>query len=349
MSEFVTGEKPSTTKWNQKTQTVKATAPAHSDSGRLWLDTANDIQKVRNAAGTGEKELLDGDKNQTIAGLKTFDRGASQAPFAVAQATATVVTNLDADKVDGKHASDFGGGNDIFGDGSDGDVTISSNTTLTESKFYNNLTINASVTLNPGGYAVHVKSTLTLNGNINRKGNNGSGTSGGAALSDGDFGGSYAGGNAAQNGSGGNGIGGNGGRGRDGSNTPNGTLGGTITLTKPVPRATWLFWLLIQNKTTYRGGAGGGGGNGSGGGGGSGGGIVPVLARTITGTGIIDSEGGDAAGNQGGSNNGGGDGGGGATIVVYESKGSATIRSRRGQSYLDNGAQDGRVVELTTK
>ena len=348
MSEFTTGEKPATTKWNQKTQTVKATAPGHSDAGRPWYDTTADKQKVRKANGLADKEILDTEKDFTVTGQTTFDRDPS-APFVVT-AGSGVVANLDADKVDGKHASDFGGGNDIFGDGGDGDVTISSNTTLTETKFYNNLTVNASITLTSGGYMVFVKNTLTLNGKIDRKGNNGSGTSGGAGLSDGEVGGSYAGGNAAQNGSGGNGIGGNGGRGRDGSNNPNGTFGGTITVTKPIPYASLLFWLLLQNKTTYRGGAGGGGGNGSGGGGGSGGGITPVVARTISGNGIIDSEGGDAAGNQGGANNGGGDGGGGSTIVIYETlDAAATVRSRRGQSYLDNGAQDGRVIKLTTK
>ncbi len=35
-----------------------------------------------------------------------------------------------------------------FGDGSDGDVTISSNTTLVSDRYYNNLTVNNGVTLN---------------------------------------------------------------------------------------------------------------------------------------------------------------------------------------------------------
>jgi hypothetical protein len=51
----------------------------------------------------------------------------------------------------------------IYGTGGDGDATISSNTTLTEDMHYNNLTINANITLNPGGYRIFVKNILTMN------------------------------------------------------------------------------------------------------------------------------------------------------------------------------------------
>lgn len=61
----------------------------------------------------------------------------------------------------------------IFGDGSDGDVTISSDTTLTRDMFYNNLTVDAGFTLNTGGYRIFVKGTLTNNGTIGRPGNDG--------------------------------------------------------------------------------------------------------------------------------------------------------------------------------
>ncbi len=65
------------------------------------------------------------------------------------------------------------GGLAIFGDGSDGDVTISSNTTLTRDMFYNSLTVNAGITLNTGGYRIFVKGTLTNNGIITNPGGNG--------------------------------------------------------------------------------------------------------------------------------------------------------------------------------
>lgn len=50
----------------------------------------------------------------------------------------------------------------VYGTGADGDVTISSNTTLTSDKFYKNLTIDASIHLNPGGYRIFVQNVLTL-------------------------------------------------------------------------------------------------------------------------------------------------------------------------------------------
>lgn len=51
----------------------------------------------------------------------------------------------------------------VYGSGSDGSVTISSNTTLTTDKYYYNLTINANTVLNTGGYRVFVKNILSLN------------------------------------------------------------------------------------------------------------------------------------------------------------------------------------------
>ena len=79
----------------------------------------------------------------------------------------------------------------VFGDGSDGDVTISTNTSLTRDMYYDDLTINAGVTLSPSGYRIFVKGTLTVNGTIARDGNDGgNGGNGGNAY---DFGGGSAG------------------------------------------------------------------------------------------------------------------------------------------------------------
>ncbi len=68
----------------------------------------------------------------------------------------------------------------IYGDGSDGDVTIAVNTDLARDMFYGNLTVNAGITLNTKGYRVFVKGTLTNNGIISRNGN--AGAPGTAAL-----------------------------------------------------------------------------------------------------------------------------------------------------------------------
>jgi hypothetical protein len=91
----------------------------------------------------------------------------------------------------------------FYGDGSDGDTTISSNTTLTADKFYNNLTIDSGYTLNTGGYRVYVKGTLTNNGTISNNGGNGGNGS------DGDDGGSSPGadGSGGAGGSGGSAAG----------------------------------------------------------------------------------------------------------------------------------------------
>src|SRR3990167_4303737 len=71
---------------------------------------------------------------------------------------------------------------DIFGDGSDGDGTISVNTTLTTDKFYDDLTINSGITLTTVGYRIFSKGILTNNGTIaNNGGNGGNGAVGGAS------------------------------------------------------------------------------------------------------------------------------------------------------------------------
>jgi len=58
-------------------------------------------------------------------------------------------------------------GNDsVYGTGSDANVVIASNTSLSRDMYYNNLTINAGTMLNTNGFKVFVKDTLTLNGNI---------------------------------------------------------------------------------------------------------------------------------------------------------------------------------------
>lgn len=53
---------------------------------------------------------------------------------------------------------------DCFGDGSDGNATISGDTTLTTDMYYNNLTVNTGVTLHSGSWRIFVKDTLTTNG-----------------------------------------------------------------------------------------------------------------------------------------------------------------------------------------
>lgn len=58
-------------------------------------------------------------------------------------------------------------GNDaVYGGGLDGNVTISVNTSLSGDMYYNNLTINSGIVLNPNGFRIFVKNTLTVNGTL---------------------------------------------------------------------------------------------------------------------------------------------------------------------------------------
>lgn len=130
----------------------------------------------------------------------------------------------------------------IYGDGSDGDVTISSNTNLTRDAYYNNLTISgSSIWLNPNGYRIFVKGTLTIAATcrIQRDGNSGGnganasadtggiGGAAGTALAAGSMPGSVAGiigGNGRNGGSGGGGTAGDtGGNGVDAAKSVGGT------------------------------------------------------------------------------------------------------------------------------
>lgn len=58
------------------------------------------------------------------------------------------------------------GKNDYYGTGNDGNVVISTDTSISRDMYYNNLTINSGVHLNTNGFKVFVKNTLTLNGSI---------------------------------------------------------------------------------------------------------------------------------------------------------------------------------------
>ena len=55
-----------------------------------------------------------------------------------------------------------GSGVGKYGDGSDGDVVIAVDTNLARDMYYDNLTVNAGVTLNPNGYRIFVKNTLLV-------------------------------------------------------------------------------------------------------------------------------------------------------------------------------------------
>src|SRR5437870_192370 len=203
----------------------------------------------------------------------------------------------------------------LFGDGSDGDVTIKTSTTLKQDMYYHNLTIESGQTLNPGGFRVFVSGTLTLNrgARISRDGND-YGVDWGAALSAGTLGGSGAGGSIATSyeGSGGavaNSLGGSGGGFQDFHNgvasPPDVSVGGGGVFRSALQALSG----RSLDGAVVNGGGGGGVGPYAGGGGG---GVVVVAARTV----VVSGGATTISANGGGSPSPYGGGGGGGVVVV---------------------------------
>lgn len=239
--------------------------------------------------------------------------------------------------------------NVIFGNGQDGNITISSGTvTLTQDAFYNNLTVSGTGALTTNAYRVHVANVLDISAApvnairaVTTNAPNASGTSAGAQpgvltsaeLNTGIRGVLGAGGGVA---AGGNGtaasatnvlipptnLGGRGGAGGAGASGVGGSQGVTNVSSNFKPAYNYNPYLLRGAILGAGGpagsGAGGGGGDASAGGGGagsgSGGGVVFIAARTInrgasTAVGAISALGGN--GGNGGSSVAGNRGGGG--------------------------------------
>lgn len=238
-----------------------------------------------------------------------------------------------------------------FGDGSDGDLSISSGTTtLTRTMYYNNLTISSTAVLDPAGYKIYVKGTLTISGSgtVQRSPNNGGnspGTGAGAgatAMTQLDCGAGLAGavgvagargGLFGSSGVAGNtiaaayGYGGSGGQGGNGGSGTGGAAGTYQNIPERIIRHDHLY--RLDYKTGGQGGSSGGGGSasafgtgGGGGGGGGGGAVIIIFANTFNNTsslGVRALGGNGGNGNQGNGNavgGGGGGGGGGGHIYI---------------------------------
>src|SRR3990167_112879 len=205
----------------------------------------------------------------------------------------------------------------FFGDGSDGDVTISVNTTLTADKYYDDLVVNSGVTLFPNGYRIFCKTSTIINGTINVAGGNGgagtngadnSGANGGAGGTEGTAGTSasdntIAGGTVGQ-------VGGEGGIGSD--NSSSGSTAGTDGGDGDIASGC-----LNTSPNGTAGGGGGAGGNGGVNPGGAGG-VAGVGTAVTSGykiknafASIYGYEFGTTVKNRGGAGSGGGGGGGG--------------------------------------
>lgn len=234
-----------------------------------------------------------------------------------------------------------------FGDGSDGDVTLSSNVTVAKDMYYNNLDVGG-FSLNANGWKIFVKDTLTMGGGkIHFNGNSASGRTGGAALVANTLGRGAAGTNGISTGGSyggqsiGDSLGGSGGSGGASSTITSfgngGTANGLNALNGGSHCVTSLPHCLTMRApnsgTIIQGGASGAAGtpsinNGTfGGGGGGGGGVVLVSANVLSGTGTLEARGGDGGvGTSNGINGagGGGGGGGGAVVLISTTDPSTT-------------------------
>jgi hypothetical protein len=207
----------------------------------------------------------------------------------------------------------------LYGNGADGDGTVSGSTTLTDDHVYANLTLAPGAVLNTAGHRIFVRDTLTL-GDGSRIADDGlaaSTSAGGAGAPAATVGGGTSG--APPNTVGAlpstTTFGGDGGKG-----------GGTFTIPGVTGQAPSAAESIVDLKTLpqallgrlgdgvrYTGGVGGSGQYSSGGGGGGGGGVLIVAARRIV---VNGSAALAAAGGAGGP--GGGGGGGGVVIVVSQ-------------------------------
>jgi hypothetical protein len=252
-------------------------------------------------------------------------------------------------------AAGGGGGLALYGDQSDGAVTIASNTTLARDMYYSTLTVNSGVKLSTGGFRIFAAAVVN-NGIIDNSGGNGAGFSGipgngapkatisggstaGGAGQTGNGNGSI--GNSNQlggaGGTGGNGTGGTGGAGGNG-----GFYGPNYTTSIRNIGQAMTFTILQQSGGIFCAGTGGGGGAGNGtnggGGGGGGGGALLVVGKTITGTGTISANGAYGDPPQNVDCGGGGGGGGGIVVVISQSIAAGAIP---GQTVTANGGAGG--------
>lgn len=241
------------------------------------------------------------------------------------------------------------------GDGSDGDVTISVNTTLGRSMFYRNLTIDSGAILDPAGYYIFWTGTLTIGAGCKiarngGNGSNGSNTTGGAAGAAIAAGSSVELGAASSNsGAGANGAATNGGAaagvsvtsygggattaGGGGGDSASGTggSGGGIAGSQVLRQRRSLLGLVNTGAAAMTGGisgrgGGGGAGNGAqagggGGGGGSGGGVIGLFGNILINNGAIEAIGGNGGNGANspavnGAGGGGGAGAGGGVIYL---------------------------------
>lgn len=222
----------------------------------------------------------------------------------------------------------------LFGDGSDGDVTISSDTTLTRDMCYDDLTVESPAVLTTNGFRIYAKGSVTIESGATVRHNGSDGVVGGGAgaasgsLQGGGDGGGFSPESTVAS------LGGDGGDDGGSGGTANpapadyGGLRGVFQLLSGL-------YLNQDDNASVSGGAGGASGSGGGAGGG---GVILIATPTLSHDGAIEAEGGDAS-------NGGG-GGGGVVLLLYLSRtGSGTVSVAGGSG--GTGVGDGTILEVS--
>lgn len=254
---------------------------------------------------------------------------------------------------DGSWGTVATGGAAVYGDGSDGNVTISTTVTLTRDMYYDTLTVANGGVLKTSGYRVFCKTACAVNSGsvIHNDGGDGADNTGGAqSPTNGTLGNGAAGVNGSSAGVAGNGqaqgFGGNGGAGGSGTSGAGGAAGTVSMPTRSYVRA--LPFAIIGNYYDRSAGwalAQGGASGGTGGAGtvngsasGAGGGVVMLCAKAITNNGRISANGGAGGSRSTGANwGGGGGGGGGLMIAVYNTLTGTTPTANGGTGGAGNG------------
>lgn len=358
------------------TLTPAVTAYTTGDIYYFKADVANTGACTLNVNSLGAKTIKRPDGTDTLTG----DILANQFIQTQYDGTNMVLLNPPASTIledaDGKYPA-LDGSNiisivSLFGDGSDGDVTISSNTTLTSDKFYNNLTIDSTFTLNTGGYRIFVKGTLTNNGTIANNGSNGAAVTGGAGGAGVTVGAGKDGGTGHSPGSNGGGGGGGGGGvvwiaakiiATEGTITATGGNGGNAVAPGGAGSGAGAAG-VASSPTFISSGTSGAGGAGSGAGGAAAGVtatktnskfLFPVYTFTdiITGGTLFGgASGGGGGANVSGSIAGGGGGGmGGVIVEIYTAlttSGTRTVTGGTGGTGVNGGSSGGNGSSGTT-
>lgn len=254
----------------------------------------------------------------------------------------------------------------IFGDGIDGLLTFSVNTTLDRDRYPDILTINSGVVVDTNGYRIVARRGIVNHGTIRNNGQDAALEVGGVGATSGTIGGGGDGAtgllavgvaaanlntNAAPGYGGAGGAGGSSNGGIVVGGAGGAVFGDGSARVRPRRLGSALLGGDVDISTAglfarFRGGAGGGSGGGLaailGAGGGGGGGIVLLCGPFLFNgpTGIVEARGGDGANSLGGNGGGGGGGGGGvicAIRVATRNRGSISVAGGAGGTPTGTG------------